>query len=615
MNRMQKHNLYNIKRNIEKKTGTRLISAGSKEERAFAETAAPHKRIPRVALIAAIVTVFVTLTAFAVSIFSTWAGDSLTITASYYGDGIVWVEVTNQSDKELKLEPKMKLYYYSTQKLVESTDEEPYIDNLTIPAHSTEKVRLDLRRTYDIEALENSKNDFYYLQMTNDSFLLGQKWSCMVSFVVSDYVTPWYELSDESHLEGVLPSLQPYFKNFTPDIFARLPDAFDYLELVQAELAKVDGNIVRPSTPYLCFDAYDWMEGGPMSSFDGYNKLIGIDDTEDFDIIGVSVPRVLDNGEFNAGQVIPLFYLAKYAVSDIQSPQDYAFIRGNLMTFEEMEQYKVYEDEQYVVYEVHKLVYSDLRTYVMDMLLQMDDIYLDEEVWDRIERFYNHFADKEVMGSCFYYHPEEDRMTELLTMDDVISIAQKGENITYEDFFPYRGGLYSTNTYKHGNGYSFVIDGDYEMFYAMHVNGTMKGWYLIHNPSGDRIDIRYEDVEAFVKAHGEPLPRCSCEEVETDLNQSHGWTVTMDWLLEKGNSIVAGDFSYACNYWTSEGNKVESHFRYNPIHGTDDFYVMDCWSEENNKWMLWLVHTDSGDKCDLETEDATAFVNAHGGVE
>ena len=87
MNRMQKHNLYNIKRNFEKKTGTRLISAGSRGEKAFAETAAPRKRLPRVALIAAILTVFVTLTAFAVSIFSTWAGDSLTITASYYGSG------------------------------------------------------------------------------------------------------------------------------------------------------------------------------------------------------------------------------------------------------------------------------------------------------------------------------------------------------------------------------------------------------------------------------------------------------------------------------------------------------------------------------------------------
>ena len=121
MSRMQKHNLYNIKRNFEKKTGTRLISSGYNQVEPLAETTAPHKRMPRVALIAAIVAAFFTLTAFAVSIFSTWAGDSLTITASYYGDGIVWVEITNQSDKNLKLDPKMKLYYYSTQELVEST--------------------------------------------------------------------------------------------------------------------------------------------------------------------------------------------------------------------------------------------------------------------------------------------------------------------------------------------------------------------------------------------------------------------------------------------------------------------------------------------------------------
>ena len=214
MNRIQKHNLYNIKRNFEKKTGTRLIPAYSKQEGTFRENATPRKRIPRVAMIAAIITLFVSLTAFAVTIFSTWAGDSLTITASYFGSGIVWVEITNQSDKDLELEPKMNLYYYSTQSLVESTGEEPYIENLTIPANSTKKIRLDLRRSYDVEALENTKNDFYYLQMTNDNFLLGQKWSCMVSFVVTDYVTPWYQLSDESHLDGVLPSLKAYFQTY-----------------------------------------------------------------------------------------------------------------------------------------------------------------------------------------------------------------------------------------------------------------------------------------------------------------------------------------------------------------------------------------------------------------
>lgn len=613
MNRMKKHNLYHIKRNIEKKTGTRLISAGSKVDAAFTENQAPRKRFPRVALVAAIITVFITLTAFAVTIFSTWAGDSLTISASYYGSGIVWVEITNQSDKDLKLEPQMKLYYHSTNELVESTGEDPYIDNLTIPANSTEKVRLDLRLTYDIEALENTTNDFYYLQMTNDSFLLGQKWSCMVSFVVSDYVTPWYELSDESHLEGVLPSLQSYFKNFTPDIFARWTGVFDYVELVQAELGKVDGNIVRTCGTPIYFDHQDWLVSSSWSTFDGYNKLLGIDNSEYYTAVSVQIPCPMDDGRDVGGWNLPLFYLYEYAKADIQSPQDYAFIHGNLLTFAEMEPYKVYDDGEYVVYEMHHLIYTDLKTYVSDMMLQRDDMYINGEIWERIERIYEHWGNKENLAG-YLYRMGEGKKIQALTIPDVIEMSQKGDSFSFQDVAPYMGSTGGYSIYESETGPSCTIDAYYELYYGLCLNGDFRGCYLIHTPTGDFIDIQKDDVAKFVAEHDEPMPRCTCEEVETDMYQEHGWMVTMDWLLEKGNSIVAGDFHRACNYWTGEGNKVESHFEYNPIYGTDEFYVMDCWSEENNKWMLWLVHTDSGDKCDLETEDAAAFVNVHEGI-
>lgn len=610
MNRMQKHNLYNIKRNFEKKTGTRLISAGSKEEKAFAETADPRKRMPRVALIAAIITVFVTLTAFAVSIFSTWAGDSLTMTAKYYGSGIVWVEITNQSDKDLKLEPDMKLYYYSTQKLVESTDEEPYIDNLTIPAHSTEKVRLDLRRTYDIDALENTKNDFYYLQMTNDSFLLGQRWSCQVSFVVSDYVTPWYQLTDESHLEGVVPSLQPYFKNFTPDIFARWTGVFDYVELVNAELEKVEGNIVRACGTPIYFDHQDWLVSSSWDCFDGYNKLLGIDDHEYYTAVSVQMPCPRDDGTDNGGWNLPLFYLYEYAKADIQSPQDYAFIHGNLLTFAEMEPYKVYDDGEYVVYEMHHLIYTDLKAYVSDMMLQRDDMYINGAIWERIERVYEHWGNKENLTG-YLYRMGEGQQLQLLTIPDVIQMSQKGEAFGYQDVAPYMGSNCGHSIYDSETGPTCTIDAYYKLQYGLRLNGDFRGCYLIHTPTGDTIDIQTENVEKFIAEHDEPLPRCTCEEVETDMNQDHGWTVTMDWLLEKGNSIIPGDFGRACQYYQSEGNKVETVIHIYPIYDTEEFYVQrDC----VNKWMIWLVHTDSGDKCDLETEDATAFVNAHGGV-
>ena len=614
MSHMRKQNLYYIKKHFEKKTGVCLISAGCKQEADSPAHKSKHSIVPKVALIAAIVTVFMTLTAFAVTIFSTWAGDALTITASYYGSGIVWVEITNQSDKDLTLEPQMNLCYYSTQELVESTGEEPYLDAITIPAHATEKIRLDLRRTYDVAALENTKNDFYYLQITNDRFLLGQKWSCMVSFVVTDYVTPWYEYSDSTIHDGVLPPLKAYYQNFTPDIFARWVDVFDYVELVQTELDKVDGNIVRACEPPIYFDYYDWFGSTHWSTFDGYNKLLGIDDSEYYDMIGIDMPCIQDDGSSpGGGWIMPLFYLYQYNKSDITSPQDYVFMSGNLLTFEEIEPYKVYDDGEYVIYEMHHLIYTDLETYVKDMALQRDDIYLNEQIWDRIERFYEYWSQPENMEKAFYsaYNPGKHEKNHLITIPEVIELSRRGEDISFEDIRNYRGSPSGLSIYESETGMDCAIDGNYVLFYAQHLDGTLKGWYLIHTPTGDQIDIRYSDVEAFVEAHDAPLPRCSCKDTD---NGNHGWTVTMDWLLKQGTSISMAKMDNNCRFLYEEEQDPDLHYDIIPIHETEEFHMRFGWSEEENKWALWLVHTESGDRCDLQIEDSTAFVEAHGGI-
>ena len=565
-----------------------------------------HIRFRKIGLIAAVVSCFLLLSAFAFSIFSTLSGDSLVMNAQYSGDGIVWLEITNQSDKELKLQPIMKLYYYSTQELVESTGEEPYVDDLSIPAKATKKIRLDLRRTYDIEALENDKNDFFYLQMTNDGFTLGQKWSCMVSFVVSDYVTPYYELTDVKHLDSVLPSLQAYYHNFTPDIFARWPDAFSYMELVKAELSKAGGNIVRPTNDYrLSWDCYNWMVSLFPSSFDAYNKLMGRDDTENFTPIAVSVPCLGDDGEFSGGWYIPIFFPYKYAVADIQSPQDYAFVRGNLLTFEQMEPYKIYEDEQYVIYEMHEFFYTDLRTYVEDMLLQRDDVYFNDEIWRRIENFYNYFNGNPELGERFQYQPF--RHDEPMSIDTVMELSKLGTALTIEDLSPYLRGHRDAGD-RYGVGMSSIIDDDYEFFYSKNMDCTPIGFFLIHIPTGDRLQIGIADVDdtdvaAFVAAHSKPEPRCQC--AYTD-GFYHGWQLTLDWLIENGNHIERGDFDGACR---TEPDK-EDYYHYRFIID-DNFFVYHCWSESRHEWGYVLVHKPSYDECWLETEDIAAFIEAH----
>ena len=108
-------------------------------------------------------------------------------------------------------------------------------------------------------------------------------------------------------------------------------------------------------------------------------------------------------GDDDGGAGIPLVYIFTYEVNDIRSMQDCAFIHGRLITFEELEQYKVYEDEQYVCYEVSELFYTDLRAHVESMLSQRTDVYFDEQIWSRVENIYNYYTDKNVLNSRFFY--------------------------------------------------------------------------------------------------------------------------------------------------------------------------------------------------------------------
>ena len=66
-----------------------------------------------------------------------------------------------------------------------------------------------------------------------------------------------------------------------------------------------------------------------------------------------------------------------------------AFIRGNLLTFAEMEAYRVYQDEGITIYEVHSLVYDDLAAYVNDHSSIRTDMVLDEETMAAIQNTYD----------------------------------------------------------------------------------------------------------------------------------------------------------------------------------------------------------------------------------
>ena len=87
----------------------------------------------------------------------------------------------------------------------------------------------------------------------------------------------------------------------------------------------------------------------------------------------------------------------------------------------------------------------------------------------------------------------------------------------------------------------------------------------------------------------------------------------MDWLLKQGTSISMAKMDNNCRFLYEEEQDPDLHYDIIPIHETEEFHMRFGWSEEENKWALWLVHTESGDRCDLQIEDSTAFVEAHGG--
>jgi hypothetical protein len=137
------------------------------EAEAYLEPGVHFISIRRICVLAAVLITILSLCAFTYTYFSTAAGDNLILTATYAGEGVVLAQIENQADRDLKLAPAVKLLQYSTGNEIALTGSSPILTGLTIPAKTTQTVRIDLRLSYDIAALEQLTNDFVCIQLTN----------------------------------------------------------------------------------------------------------------------------------------------------------------------------------------------------------------------------------------------------------------------------------------------------------------------------------------------------------------------------------------------------------------------------------------------------------------
>lgn len=369
---------------------------------------------------------FFSMTALAVGLFSSLSGDELSLSAAYEGNGVVSVQVENRSDKEIHFQSELRLMRWSTGEEVKPLDGEVSFSNTRIPAHASGTMVIDLSEAYDIALLETPllDDDWYYFVLTNNNFLFGQDWMCTVVFAQaapSDKDGQAAAVPAEADPEisaEIIEEFRPYFESFPSDEEERKRLSEEYLESCRRFLGQLNGTVVPSVSPVeltlidreesvlfdpaVPADMQLQLTGLHRRPTDGYGKMIGSSMEESAMVLSAYIPQ--EKGEVDGGADIPLIYVFTYGVNDMESLQDHAFIRGRLMTFEQMERYKIYEDERYVCYDVSDLFYTDLRQYVESMVSSRSDVYFDEQVWERVRNIYDYY--RENMGALLGYRTD-----------------------------------------------------------------------------------------------------------------------------------------------------------------------------------------------------------------
>lgn len=368
-----------------------------------------------------------TAVTFAMGLFSPLNGDDFTMSSTYEGDGRVTVVIRNLSDRDMRLSPELRLMKFYANEEVPASGEVTF-SNTLIRAKETEAVVIDLSAAYDMAELERPlEDDRYCLLLTNNGFLFGHDWQCGVTFSESDTELPVYPQPVTAlHVNGengILPGLESFFETWlrTPD--RRNENVRDYYAKVSALLSENEAEGIRmvsPSNPRLFVGkppaGVVLDERVPVERqyqlilenhvvLDAYNIPVGASDMDACMVLGTCVPQRRDELSTPDGTMIPLVYVFQYAKTDMAGENDRVFVRGRLLSFAELESYKVYEDEKNVCYEVTELFYSDLDEHI-GLLTADGGVYMDEGVRERLHNVYDYLTDHDNLRTLFYYQDE-----------------------------------------------------------------------------------------------------------------------------------------------------------------------------------------------------------------
>lgn len=410
MSEFKKENLENIKGIFEQRTGVSL----PKRRRI--------RRPVKLALVLAAVLLCLSITAFAGMQFSVLEGDDLALNGVYEGEGIVAITVENRSDKLLEFEEKFYLNRWLGSSVAVDMEAVRF-ENTTFAPKSKGVMRIDLSDACDVSMLEQplAAGDHYYFLLTNNGFAFGQDWMCGIDFAPraeenTEFVLPddlyTEPSSSEAGRQEVEASLRFYFENVSLDIIQRRQQAYEYIDAYTELLAEFEGEVIASVSPCLPGNRIDITK--PLFSVNTpeqyakatFNRWSGVD--ADYRFVATEaeyayiVDAVLDAGNYTL--TTPMLFILSYERERI-SDDAYAFIHGRLITFAELEQYKVFEDEGKVSYEVSALIYDDPAAYVRAIDEQDGDTDLDEAAAEEFVAMREYYLEN--LGELIYYRQPE----------------------------------------------------------------------------------------------------------------------------------------------------------------------------------------------------------------
>jgi len=361
------------------------------------------KRHPiRLALVLAAALLCLTINAIGGGVFNSANGDELSIGAEYMGDGIIQVHIENRSDNMLEFQEKLQLKRAYAQENIEPTGQAVFTDK-KFPPHTSGTMVIDLSEAYDIDELEKPLvMEWYRLYVTNNDFEYGHYWGTDIHFseMIKVEPSPKPEVKpDDVILGGIPDDFQEYFNSDTVDIMGRVHHTQNYMLAYERVFAAFDGEIVKsviPEPNLLIGRTDEQMYGSTLNyhTMDAHFKLVATRD-ENALVLGAVMPDQFNPG---SGSGVPLFYVMAYPTEQVK-PDSYAFIRGRIFSFADLDGNKVFSDEKYTCYEVSEYFYSDLINHAAFCV--GSTTRFDEEALTDLQEFYDYF--KENLPDLIYY--------------------------------------------------------------------------------------------------------------------------------------------------------------------------------------------------------------------